>query len=370
MQKVKAKLPRSGPTRERTRCSAARADNHGDILPSPSIEHRNELVNENRKVHSLQALRAVAASLVVVDHTLLELTGDRPNDPMTSIAWALGNAGVYVFFVVSGFIMVHVSWSSFGGARSGLGFFRRRIIRIVPLYWLGTLLALCFHKVSSTHGVQDGWRELAYSLAFMPYRDQGGAWAPILPQGWTLNYEMMFYVIFALGLCAPRRYGLPVIGLALLGIVLGGRWVSDAAIAYLASPIILWFLLGIVIAVLWKTWKLSEPSWIGKPARLLEPIGDASYSLYLVHGVVLTLVFRIWLAPARPFDVPRAGQPRGCCRRGMGDLCRRRAASSAVAGRQKQGQRRWNWRCEDRNIGNLGNFAVSEIERDRTFFHN
>ena len=94
------------------------------------------------------------------------------------------------------------------------------MIRIVPLYWIGTLAALGFHQVSATHGTQDGWRELAYSVAFIPYRGSDGAWSHILPQGWTLNYEMMFYVIFALGLCLPRKFGLPIFCAVLLTLVL------------------------------------------------------------------------------------------------------------------------------------------------------
>jgi exopolysaccharide production protein ExoZ len=252
-------------------------------------------VNANPKIHSLQALRAIAASLVVVDHTLLELSGNKPGAALTNIAWTFGSIGVYVFFVVSGFIMVHVSWSQFGGAHASLTFFRRRTIRIVPLYWLGTLAAFGFHKISATHGAQDGWRELAYSFVFVPYQNDDGAWSPILPQGWTLNYEMVFYVIFALGLCAPRRVGLPIVGAALLALVSGGARSPPAAVAFLASPIILWFLLGIALAVVWRRWKLCEPTWISRPARFLEPVGDASYSLYLVHGFVLTMVLRIWV---------------------------------------------------------------------------
>src|SRR5208283_524007 len=49
------------------------------------------------------------------------------------------------------------------------------------------------------------------------------------------------------------------------------------------------------LAIIWRYWGLSEPEWIGRRARVLEPIGDASYSLYLVHGFVLTIIFRIWI---------------------------------------------------------------------------
>jgi exopolysaccharide production protein ExoZ len=261
---------------------------------------RKEPVSKNPKIHSLQALRAVAASLVVIDHTLLELSDNAPSNHLTNIAYILGNTGVYSFFALSGFIMVFVSWSGFRGVRASINFFWRRMIRIAPLYWIGTLAALGFHKVSATHGARDSWRELAYSVAFIPYRGSDGTWSPILPQGWTLNYEMMFYVIFALGLCTPRKFGLPIVCAVLVALVLVGGHSHSAVVIYLASPIVLWFLLGIVLAIVWKCWKLSEPTWIGKPAEHLEPIGDASYSLYLVHGFVLTMLLRFWVGAIGP----------------------------------------------------------------------
>ncbi len=248
------------------------------------------------KIYSLQALRALAASLVVIDHTLLECTLNDSRNNLTEIAYKFGYTGVSTFFVVSGFIMVLVSWSNLSGPRASLDFFKRRIIRIVPLYWIGTVSAFGFHKVSETHGAQDGWRELAYSVAFIPYRGSDGTWSPILPQGWTLNYEMMFYVIFAFGLCTPRQFGLPIVCAVLLGLILFGGHSYSPAVVYLASPIVLWFLLGIFLAITWEYLKLSEPTWIGKLAKHLEPIGDASYSLYLVHGFVLTMVLRFWVS--------------------------------------------------------------------------
>ena len=284
-------------------------------------------MSANPKIHALQALRAIAASLVVVDHTLLELTGNRAGDKLTSLAWILGSVGVYTFFVVSGFIMVHVSWAQFGGVRESLGFFRRRIIRIVPLYWLGTLAALGFHRISATHGAQDGLRELAYSFAFVPYPGDDGAMSPILPQGWTLNYEMMFYVVFALGLCAPRQFGLPAVCAALFAFVLAGPQFHQASVAYLASPIILWFLLGIVLAVVWRYAKLSEPQ-MDQPAgavvgahrrRVLLPLSRARSDPDLAAK-------DLDRRRRRSVALSSADQPSCCNRCRPGDLRRHRKA--------------------------------------------
>jgi exopolysaccharide production protein ExoZ len=252
------------------------------------------------KLHSLQALRAIAASLVVADHALLEITKNQPENPVTHLGWALGNTGVSVFFVVSGFIMVHICWENFGGWAAATNFLGRRVIRIVPLYWLATVAALAFHRISATHGAHDGWTELLYSLSFIPYSSVEGSWGPVLPQGWTLSYEMMFYAIFALGLSFPRQIGLPAVG-AILGMyIILGPHLPNASLAYLASPIVLWFVLGIGLAAFWHWRGFEEPSWLARLTSVLEGLGDASYSTYLVHGLILTVLLRIWTMTAGP----------------------------------------------------------------------
>jgi exopolysaccharide production protein ExoZ len=248
------------------------------------------------KLHFLQAVRAIAAWLVVTDHALLEISGNAPNNPLTQLAWWLGGAGVHVFFVISGFIMVHISWESFGKRAASADFLRRRIIRIVPLYWLATVAALAAHKIWATHGTHAGWADLIYSLTFVPYLSGEDGWYPILPGGWTLNYEMIFYVVFAVGLTLPRKLALPAVGTLLVAFIIVGSHFGDGAVAYLASPIVLWFLLGMGLAIIWHWRGFAEPAWIAKSARLLEPFGDASYSTYLVHGLALTVFLHIWLA--------------------------------------------------------------------------
>jgi exopolysaccharide production protein ExoZ len=250
------------------------------------------------KVHFLQTARAIAAWLVVTDHALLELSRNAPDSPVTQLAGSLGSAGVHIFFVISGFIMVHISWESFGKRAASADFLRRRIIRIVPLYWLGTVAAFVSHKVWATHGAHAGWMDLAYSLTFVPYLSDEDGWHPILPAGWTLNYEMMFYVVFALGLTFPRKLGLPAVGAALGAFIIVGPYFGNGALTYLASPIVLWFLLGMGMAVIWHRQEFAEPAWIANSAKLFEPFGDASYSTYLVHGLILTVFLRIWIRAA------------------------------------------------------------------------
>jgi len=252
------------------------------------------------KLYSLQAVRALAAWLVIADHALLELAGNQPGDLVTHVAWTLGSAGVYAFFVISGFIMVHISWESFGREAAATNFLRRRVIRIVPLYWLGTVVALAYHRISATHGAHDGWLELLYSLTFIPYRGADDSWTPILPQGWTLSYEMLFYAIFASGLSFPRKFALPAMGVVLGALVTFRPLLPNEAMVYLASPIVLWFLLGMGLATIWRWRGFEEPGWLARSAKFLEPLGDASYSTYLIHGLILTALLRVWAMVAGP----------------------------------------------------------------------
>ena len=135
--------------------------------------------------------------------------------------------------------------------------------------------------------------ELVRSLLFIPYRDENGDWAPILGQGWTLNYEMMFYAIFAAALAFRRQIAVPAIGAALVIFTLVGSLLPTGILKYLSSPIVLWFVLGIGLAVLWRWRSFEEPRRLVSSAKFLDPFGDASYSTYLVHGLALTMLLRI-----------------------------------------------------------------------------
>lgn len=246
------------------------------------------------KLHFLQALRAVAAWLVVADHALLEITHNDPRNWLTAIAWDMGSTGVYIFFVISGFIMAHISWQDFGRTGAPANFLRRRVTRIGPLYWLATIAAFAFHRVSMTHGADAGWRELLRSLLFIPDLDAMGQLAPVLSQGWTLSYEMMFYTIFAGALALRRPGALAAVGFGLGALTLVGPLLPPGVVAQLASPIVLWFVVGVALGAVWHWRSIVEPDWLARRIRFTEPFGDASYSTYLVHGFVLTIVFRIW----------------------------------------------------------------------------
>src|SRR4030095_15095732 len=92
---------------------------------------------------TVQALRAVAALLVVVYH-VFDMWSLRVNPSPPGATWANGAAGVDIFFVISGFVMVVSSRRMAAQPGAWRTFIEHRIVRIAPLYWLATTAKLAF----------------------------------------------------------------------------------------------------------------------------------------------------------------------------------------------------------------------------------
>jgi exopolysaccharide production protein ExoZ len=145
---------------------------------------------------NLQAVRALAAIGVMVFHFGLM--------PPTSLAFRVGASGVDIFFVLSGFIIAH---SASGSPRH---FLVHRLIRVIPAYWIATLIAALFTLQNMDLTGAFGW--LVQSLFYLP----GPQGRPVLIfVAWTLVYELAFYLLYWIALrFAVRRA--PIIALALL----------------------------------------------------------------------------------------------------------------------------------------------------------
>jgi exopolysaccharide production protein ExoZ len=199
---------------------------------------------------NVQALRALAAWLVVAVH--LEALLARAGVPMGTTAF--GNAGVDLFFVISGFIMVYTTRDRPIGA---LGFWRNRALRIVPLYWAVTfaVFALALVAPALLQSTRADPMHLLKSLFFVPYARDDGATMPVVFVGWTLNLEMMFYALFGLGLLLRRRsHAYMATAAALFCLFMAGRFFSsDAAWFRLyTTPMVLEFGFGMALALLWR----------------------------------------------------------------------------------------------------------------------
>ncbi|QNG48486.1 acyltransferase family protein [Sphingobium yanoikuyae] len=197
------------------------------------------------KIKSIQYLRGVAALLVLVAHTF-EHQFARPPLWLTRF----GPFGVIMFFVISGFIMVLISSERKFDAWA---FIRRRIVRVVPLYWL-TTIAIALIAIATPHllrSTEFSVSHLLLSLLFVPHADPSGTLSPLLKPGWTLNYEIFFYAVFAVfaGFTAGLRVALVTSFFAIL-IVLGA-WIGDsvAILHFYTRPIIGAFCIGMVVGL-------------------------------------------------------------------------------------------------------------------------
>jgi peptidoglycan/LPS O-acetylase OafA/YrhL len=287
----------------------------------------------------IQMLRGIAATMVVFVHIALQLK--RLGYGAYNADWM--SSGVDVFFVISGFIM-WVSVERRAGMTAG-EFMRHRIIRIVPLYWLVTggvlLIALLAPHLLRTTTFY-GPHALA-SFLFIPARHPAVAdqfW-PLLVPGWTLNFEMLFYVLFAIAILGSN--GSSRTRLALIAVLITGTFLAATALkgridvmTFYANPIIFEFLAGIFVGILYlrgrvrRSWAwlaalavgffllwYNEPlgmvtrgsSIVGstmvvlgalfaRPVAVpgLKAVGDASYSLYLTHVVTLAALSHAWRA--------------------------------------------------------------------------
>jgi exopolysaccharide production protein ExoZ len=293
----------------------------------------------------IQILRFLAALAVVAFHALgAPPKGFEVTESVLSFALSYGGRGVDLFFVISGFVIFYATHSS---KLTPAEFLRRRVERIVPLYFVViftvTMLAI---TLPATFGAPDWYtpRHILKSLAFVAFTDGD---MPVVYVGWSLEYEMYFYLAAALLMALTRDVWRNIVmmfsAVAILGQIPG---VATALgnYAFFADPMILEFVLGVIVgwvfvngrigwpmpvaaacaiaavlvsdpanrvivsgipaaclvaAAAWASRKRIDPSW---PERALARLGDASYSIYLaqVETVSLASISVAGLFPAIP----------------------------------------------------------------------
>ena len=167
------------------------------------------------KLTSIQMLRGIAAFAVMMSHlyamevNAIDVKG-AAEASLIGPVWEKGFAGVDLFFVISGFIMVYVTAGRERGAASAADFAIARASRIYPLWWLFMSVTAIYFL--SVHGVPGdpiqfqlaGQSEAVYLLNSALLLPQAGH--PALGIGWTLIHEMYFYVVFAAFLFAPQKW--------------------------------------------------------------------------------------------------------------------------------------------------------------------
>jgi exopolysaccharide production protein ExoZ len=294
------------------------------------------------RLWSIQYLRAVAALMVLAYHVL-------------GAPGVIGASGVDIFFVISGFV---IGLITAGRTVDPLAFAWDRATRILPLYWLFTGLLVAV-KITAPAllprlPLDPGW--IVSSFLLIPSAIPGTAENfPFLYQGWTLWYEALFYLLAVAAIVlSPRRQGLVLTvmlaGLVLAGLVLrpqgpvgvtytdpllleflagywfarwrdqGGRLTTGAGMALIAAGLgglalaaviagapegwlrILWWGLP-AMALVAGAVTIEDRGVLGR-SRLLRLLGDASYAIYLSHGIAVSVLLLGWRSIGLPLTSP------------------------------------------------------------------
>lgn len=224
---------------------------------------------------NLQLLRALAAIAVVVFHSAAIAKHYGHDILIAGRFQNWGASGVDVFFVISGFVMVLVQGRTH---RSPPAFLWNRVARIVPLYWAltVTLIALAMVLPKAFNGSMPPFNEVLISLArSMSFTSIYFDDKPVLYLGWTLEYEMLFYIVFAGGIAVGR------LGRGSTATVLCvGALVAVGAI----GPLALEFLFGIGLAHLYLAGRIPQAPWL---------------ALLLILGAVVSIVVASATAEAK-----------------------------------------------------------------------
>lgn len=283
----------------------------------------------------VQVLRATAAIMVVLHHEV-EGIWQRFHTTTLGSDWVNGRAGVDIFFVISGFVMTISSRPLERTGHPARTFLARRLERVVPLYWLMITAKVLLAHVARFPMV-NGARTVSNVLCsylFIPCVLHGSVIDPVLVVGWTLNFEMLFYVLFAVALALRVRALKLLTPVFIVVLILSAVWRNEPAVLHwYGQTLLLEFLFGMLLAqwvhrlkrvpaavalggatvgiavlLFWAApnfswWRglgwglpslllvgsciaLEEPAGRRTPPWLLE-LGDASYSIYLVHGFVI-----------------------------------------------------------------------------------
>lgn len=294
---------------------------------------------------SIQALRAVAALLVVFYHLrTAELKYLESPAVLDSVA-RYASVGVDLFFVISGFVMTTLAAGRYQKPGASSRFLIQRAWRIVPLYWCFTTVVVILMAIVPTL-INSGYEGQSYLLSylFIPHEQM-----PLLSVGWTLEHEVYFYLTFAtlLAFVPERKVPLTLASWAAIVVAVGTAVGPDASpvLQLSTSPLTLEFIAGAFLGVYWQRIPpflagvlvlcgtsafLLAPSHLlfdgpesmsnweraalfGIPSllvvaglvrieatgrlrlpRWLTRLGDASYALYLSHMFIITATGRAW----------------------------------------------------------------------------
>ncbi len=298
-------------------------------------------------IYSIQILRAFAAWAVAMLH-FVQIYGSSGNyfQPIPKAFNGFGAGGVDLFFVISGFVMFVTTREK---PYSPFEFISNRIARIAPAYYFVTVVAIFVVYIDKNFFLSRwmgtpllDFQFILKSLLFIPTPNPpSGLYMPFFTLGWTLNYEMFFYILFTISLFFKKNHQFFVTSLLMISIYLLCSNYASGSLTYYGKNIIFEFLLGIFIGSLYINNKYKLPFSIGIciflgsflfvilrgskvandlfsdgiPAALMvfsslslsenlkkfkylnffSHLGDISYSTYLLHPFIFFLIYKIFL---------------------------------------------------------------------------
>jgi exopolysaccharide production protein ExoZ len=265
------------------------------------------MTSANRDLHGLQILRGIAALAVIVHHTLEVSNGSQAGRFSPDWITTFGAAGVDLFFVISGFIMVYVSFPPDRSPDTPRGFLVKRATRIFPLYWICTAAFAAILAV----GLLRNKHVDSYTILNSSFLLPGDK---LVDVAWTLSFEVYFYMAFAMCLLFGKvlKTSISTIAKMVAGMVIG-RVIQDSTFArFISSPLVLEFCFGIVLALMFTAggkWKVPPAIGVfGFVIIMVSPIfvhhpttaGLPDASRVLAWGLPATLVVASFLDVRRP----------------------------------------------------------------------
>lgn len=229
------------------------------------------------KLNNLQILRGISALLVCCFHLREGLTlGDLK---IGEILFGKGSIGVPIFFVLSGFIMVFTTKKitlKKDTKNQIISFYKKRAIRIIPLYYILIFAWIILGGSIFYYFEGIGLERLVYSLLFIPQNEN----LPVLYLGWSLNYEIFFYIIFGLSFFFKTKRYLFIIGFFVISYILGLIYNFESAyLKMITSHLNLYFIVGILFGLYFGKYSI--------PKKIAVPICIIGISLFTA------MIFRI-----------------------------------------------------------------------------
>lgn len=213
------------------------------------------MAREPGRLRSIQDLRGIASFLVVTTHArnMVLLSSAAAGPFVVGSAGAVGDfgaSGVDLFFLISGFVMAYSIAAADDGPVGAARFGLLRLVRIAPPYWI--VSAVLTIRLALDGGVDP--RAIVNAVLFVPVADTERYTVTPLSIGWTLSFEVTFYVLVALLVLlrlsrAPLVLVGVIVALVALGIALRPEiWM----LRWITNPMLLEFALGILVFIAWR----------------------------------------------------------------------------------------------------------------------